>query len=168
LVRVFPSPAVPCRADPDRIAVQRRQIMMNWNHRKTGRIWTASTLLALALAGRLGAAKDGSTADVMRLKLDHAHKVMTALALHDFGGLQRGAEELSRLSQASGWHARQTPEYQLFTTEFRRAADSLAEAAKAKNIDAATVAYTQVTFSCVSCHKYMRGGRVEKTGFRTN
>lgn len=141
-----------------------RNTMMNST--KRGMIWAGTAgVLAWLAAGTLGAAKDESTGEVMRLKLGHAHRVMTALALHDFGGLQREAEQLSRLSQASGWHARQTPEYQLFTTEFRRAADGLVDAAKAKNIDAATVAYTQMTFSCVSCHKYMRGGKVEKTLF---
>ena len=62
----------------------------------------------------------------------------------------------------SGWQARQTPEYELFTVEFRRHAEELAKAAKSKNIDAATLAYTQLTFSCVSCHKYMRGGSTQR------
>jgi cytochrome c556 len=78
--------------------------------------------------------------------------------------MRAASDRLVKLSQASGWMARQTPEYELFTTEFRRAAAELSRAAAEKNMDGATLAYTQMTVSCVSCHKYMRSGRGPATG----
>ena len=105
-----------------------------------------------------------ATPEVMRQKLGHSQQVLRGLALQDFAILRTNATRLVRLSHTSGWQARQSPEYELFTMEFRRSAEALAAAADAGNIDAATVAYTQVTFSCVSCHKYMRAGKGTKGG----
>jgi cytochrome c556 len=96
--------------------------------------------------------------------LGHSQQVLRGLALQDFAILRTNATRLVRLSHTSGWQARQSPEYELFTMEFRRSAEALAAAADAGNIDAATVAYTQMTFSCVSCHKYMRAGKGTKGG----
>ncbi len=114
-----------------------------------------------AASGKRGAA-DG-TAEIMRMKLSHSQEVLRGLALQDFVLIKTNASRMVRLSHAGGWMVRQTPEYELFTTEFRRSAEALVRAADDGNIDAATVAYAQMTFSCVSCHKYMRAGRVQKT-----
>jgi cytochrome c556 len=128
-------------------------------------IWATALLLG-ALAGGLAVraqeTADKQTREVMKAKLGHAHAVLEGIALEDFAKVQISAERLARLSQAAGWHARQTPEYVLFTEEFRRRAQALAEAARAGNLDGATLAYTQLTFSCVSCHKYMRGRRIAR------
>jgi len=118
--------------------------------------------LAIWLALRTGAAPaptapDGSTQEIMKLKLAYSQGALQAIALEDYSLLALNAQKLSKLSHATGWHSRQTPEYQLFTTEFRRHADALNKAARDTNLDAATVAYFQLTLSCVSCHKYMRG-----------
>jgi hypothetical protein len=108
-------------------------------------------------------AKD-ATSEVMRQKLGHSQQVLRGLALQDFALIKTNAVKLVRLSQTGGWAARQSPDYDLFTMEFRRSAEALSAASDAGNIDAATVAYTQMTFSCVSCHKYMRTGRSGKGG----
>lgn len=126
--------------------------------------WVAS-LAAFSLllgADKNAPAKEDSGA-VMREKLGHSHQILNGLALADYALIKANAQRLVRLSHVSSWAARNTPEYELFTMEFRRSAEELVRAAEAKNIDAATVAYTQLTFSCVSCHKYMRGRTVQKT-----
>ena len=125
-------------------------------------------VLATAAASRLGGATgtggDTPTAEVMREKLALAQQALKGLALQDHAMLRSASDRLVKLSHATGWAARQTPEYELFTTEFRRAAAELSRAASEKNIDGATLAYTQMTVSCVSCHKCMRGGRGPATG----
>jgi hypothetical protein len=120
--------------------------------------------LVATSANRTGKEAAEGTPDVMRQKLGHSQQVLRGLALQDFAILRTNATRLVRLSHTSGWQARQSPEYELFTMEFRRSAEALVAAADAANIDAATVAYTQMTFSCVSCHKYMRAGRGTKGG----
>ena len=116
-----------------------------------------------AASGKPGVNTNDGTAEVMRMKFSHSQDVLRGLALRDFVLIKTNASRMVRLSHAGGWMVRQTPEYELFTTEFRRSAEALVRAADDGNIDAATVAYAQMTFSCVSCHKYMRAGRVQKT-----
>jgi hypothetical protein len=48
------------------------------------------------------------------------------------------------------------PEYELFLNEFRRNAQELMEAGQQKNLNAASLAYVQMTLSCVNCHKLIR------------
>ena len=48
------------------------------------------------------------------------------------------------------------PEYELFLNEFRRNAQDLMTAGKQKNLDAASLAYVQMTLSCISCHAFIR------------
>lgn len=125
------------------------------------------TAVALAIGLMLGIAgnsqaqtkADVSTSEIMKMKLDHSQKILEGIATENYELILANAQKLSRLSQATGWHARQTPEYEMFTLEFRRHADALAKAAKNQNVDAASVAYFQMTISCVSCHKYIRGSK---------
>ena len=124
------------------------------------------TGLVFALFGLAGGAiylahaGDPSTKEVMQLKLGYAQKILEGIATEDFDLILQNAQKLEKLSQATGWYTRQTPEYGMFTTEFRRHVKSLQRAAKEKNVDAATGAYFQMTVSCTSCHKYIRGRNV--------
>ena len=120
----------------------------------------------LAVAARAGG--DPETGEIMQHKLLHAQAVLRGIALQDFALIQTNAQQLVKLSQLGGWRARQTPEYELFSLEFRRHAEALAKAAKSKNIDAATLAYTQLTFSCVSCHKHIRGDGATRASLRSS
>jgi hypothetical protein len=40
--------------------------------------------------------------------------------------------------------------------EFQRSINSITEAARKKNLEAAPLAYVDATMKCVSCHKYVR------------
>ena len=114
---------------------------------------------AIAWVGHAAAPVDPATSTVMRQKLSHSQEILRAIALEDYAAMESHAAKLNKLSHATGWFARQTPEYELFTNELRRHTDALGKAARAKNIDAATLSYMQLTMSCVSCHKYIRGSK---------
>ena len=120
-------------------------------------------ILLVALAGaRFGRAQTDpvpSTRDIMKLKLDYSHSILNGVATENFGLISANAEKLSKLSQATAFRARETAEYEVLSADFRRNADALAKAAKDRNADAASLAYVQMTLSCVNCHKYMRGGK---------
>lgn len=109
-------------------------------------------------------AADATTVEVMRQKLTYAQDILRGISLEDYAAIESSARKLKQLSQATGWFARQTPEYELFTAEMRRQTDALERAAKNKNIDAATLGYFQLTVSCVSCHKYLRGSKLASLG----
>ena len=100
-----------------------------------------------------------NTREVMKLKLSYAQNVLEGITTENTDLIVANAQKLSALSKAAGWRARETPEYELFSAEFRRHSDAVARAAKDKNIDAASLAYFQMTMSCINCHRYMRDVR---------
>ena len=95
----------------------------------------------------------------MEAKLQHSQAVLKGLATEDFDLIAANSQKVSLLSQAEQWQVIQTPDYVQRSTEFRREVDALTEAAKKKNLDAATLAYVKVTISCIECHKYVRSVR---------
>lgn len=100
--------------------------------------------------------------EFMRAKLLHSQKVLEALTTEDFDQIAKHSQEMSLLSQAATWQVLQTPEYRDRSTEFRRAVDMMTEAARKKNLEAAALAYVDVTMKCVSCHKYVRQVRMAR------
>lgn len=119
-----------------------------------------AVITAFTLPGPSARAADTGTQEIMKEKLGHSQEILKGITTENFDLVLLSAQKLNRLSHATGWFTRQTPEYELFTNELRRHTDSLAKAAKNKNLDAATLAYVQMTMSCVACHKYMRGTKM--------
>ncbi len=93
---------------------------------------------------------------LMKLKLGHAERVLEAVAIEDFALLEKESQALSLLTQDEYFRVLVTPEYVRHSTDFRRSADSLTKAARDKNLDAAALAYMDMTMKCVNCHKYVR------------
>lgn len=114
------------------------------------------TFLAGASGIRGHAGPDPGTDAVMRAKLAASQKVLAGIALADFRAVQTNAATLTTLSAQRGWAALQTPDYELFTTRFRIASESLVEAAAAKDTEAVLRSYQELTRSCVGCHTYLR------------
>ena len=122
------------------------------------------TTFKILMAGALGAgvwclpnhAADAETAAVMRTKLAVAQKILGGLAMADYPLIQTNAATLVSLSGQRGWTALQTPEYELFSTQFRLSSEAVSKAAKGRDLDAAVAAYADLTTSCVACHKYLR------------
>ncbi len=104
--------------------------------------------------------RPNDVADIMVQKMRHAERVLEALALADFDTLAKESQALSLLSQEAGFKALMTAEYAQQSIEFRRSANALTKAAKEKNIDAAALAYMDMTMKCVNCHKHVRDVRM--------
>ncbi|SRR6056297_1036862 len=92
----------------------------------------------------------------MRAKLEHAQEVLRGVVSEDFDRIARHGQSLGLLSLESNWHVLQTEEYVAQSTAFRRATEALSRAGRERNLDAATVAYLDVTVKCVQCHHYLR------------
>lgn len=120
-------------------------------------ILLATTLLVGALFWTSLKAATARTKETMRLKLEYAQKVLEGIALEDFELIRFNAEKLKAISQSSDWQLRKSTEYQRHTGDFTRQAEALVKAAERMNVDMATVAYFQLTASCVSCHRHLRG-----------
>jgi cytochrome c556 len=102
--------------------------------------------------------KDTTQALMLR-KLKESQKVLEGIALNDFTKIAAGADELIDISKTAEWKVLKNAQYELFSNEFRRRADQMRSAARDKNIDGATLAYLELTMSCVRCHKYVREER---------
>jgi hypothetical protein len=102
------------------------------------------------------AEEESGVKEAMRQKVAYSQQVLVGITLEDYGLIANNAQKLVELSNKTNWYSRQVPEYELFLNEFRRKAQELMEAGQKKNLDAASLAYVQMTLSCVSCHKFIR------------
>jgi hypothetical protein len=127
--------------------------------------FVATSALALSATPGIGQQKDKPDAPsqpneamVMQLKLKRSQALLEALAKEDYKTLEENAESLVRISDSTAFlRAYKTEEYEFQAQVFKRTAISLAAKAKEKNLDGATLAYTEMTISCVKCHNYFRG-----------
>lgn len=126
--------------------------------RKRLLVTTAAGILILAATLRSEPPNEVRT--FMRAKLGHSQKILEGLTTDNFEVISKNAQDLSLLSLAASWQVLQTQDYMEQSREFRRAADALKDAAKKKNLDAAALAYMDVTMKCITCHKYVRGIRL--------
>jgi hypothetical protein len=92
----------------------------------------------------------------MRAKLTQSQQILEGITLEDLASVARHAEQLKLLSFDANWQVLQTEDYARHSEDFRRAADYLAEAAAAKNLEAAVLAYFRLTQNCVDCHRHVR------------
>lgn len=93
---------------------------------------------------------------LMQKKLTHSQKVLEGIVLNDYDKITDNAQELILISKAIEWKVLKTPQYEMHSNEFRRSAENVAQAAKNKNIEGATLAYMDMTMVCVRCHKHVR------------
>jgi hypothetical protein len=106
--------------------------------------------------------RSSPTKEFMRQKLQHSQRVLEGITLEDFELVAKEARKLSALSQDASWRAFNNPEYIQHTETFRRHVDALARAAANRNVEGATLAYFNVTMSCVECHKFIRGQKAAR------
>jgi len=93
---------------------------------------------------------------LMQSKLEHSKEVLGGLATEDFDAISKGARAMRDLSALEGWFRANTPQYKAQLNVFWYANDALIKASREKNLDGAALAYSQLTLSCVNCHKLVR------------
>ena len=93
---------------------------------------------------------------LMADKLQAAQKLLEAIATADFKKISEQADKLSQIANQAEWVAYKTKGYELHSNEFRRAVETISRKAKDKNIDGVTLAYMDLTMSCVRCHQHVR------------
>jgi hypothetical protein len=98
----------------------------------------------------------GSLAKLMQEKLGSSKILLEGIALGDFNKINRSAETLIQLSKTAEWFVYKTARYELHSDEFRRAAETILQKARDQNLDGVTLAYFDLTMSCVRCHQYVR------------
>lgn len=99
--------------------------------------------------------KETDNAAVMADKLRYTQQLLTSLAKEDFPVLENSAQELRRIAHEQ-WQANSSPEYRTHLQTFWTALDGIEFGAQRKEIEEATLAYMQMTLTCIRCHKAMR------------
>ncbi|MEO2199266.1 MAG: hypothetical protein ABGY72_24715 [bacterium] len=123
-------------------------------------IWLSGAVLLITTAGTVAEARQAPTLpEIMRQKLEHSRQLIEGLVLERFETIERNANDLRILSDLSSWNVLRTPEYQRYSAGFRDTANRLSQAGLDRNLDAATLAYVELTLQCVECHKHVRGVR---------
>lgn len=95
------------------------------------------------------------TQEIMWRKLDLSHETLDALALDDFEAIEAYAEDLEAMSRVEGWAISDSEAYLSESAQFRRVTRELGAAAKARDSEAAALAYVDLTLRCVGCHRLM-------------
>lgn len=93
---------------------------------------------------------------LMGKKLDHSQKLLGFLVTNDLEKAGKQAEELIRVRKEVAWMIFKTKDYEMWSDEFNQSADKIIKAAKDKNLDAAKLAYLEMTLTCFHCHAYVR------------
>ena len=102
----------------------------------------------------------------MRQKLDRSQKVLEGLTLEDYSLVAENARALKELSEDTRWRVSPNINYLRMSAEFQDLAGEVAEKAKQKNLDGATLAYVRMTIHCVKCHEYTRDNRITRLDSR--
>jgi hypothetical protein len=98
---------------------------------------------------------------VMQRKLAHAQGVLSGLALNDFDRIDKEADALIKVREEVTWKLNETEKYLRHSLAFLEHLQDLKKAAKAKNLDAATLAYLDMTRTCVKCHETLRAQKMK-------
>lgn len=118
------------------------------------------TVVVLALlSAQAGSAQLPNLADLMQQKLEHSQNLLEAVVLGDHTSVERFANELTLLSEASTWTSLRTLEYLEFASSFRDSSASLVEQAQAQDSEGVAFAYAELVTTCVQCHRHVRGAR---------
>lgn len=119
-------------------------------------------LSALAAAVLVGFAPTGSgqtrgdLRGFMRQKLDLSKQILEGLSVEKYALIAEGAKGLKALSEDAQWRVSPNVNYLRLSNEFQAQTQDMIEAANVENIDGATLAYVQMTLTCVKCHKLVR------------
>lgn len=92
----------------------------------------------------------------MKRKLEFSQEILAGLTEGDFQKVNEYAHMLGFVGYLSAFLRAEEEDYKRQVTYFEFAAKELIRQSKEKNLDGATLAYNQLTTSCVQCHKVVR------------
>jgi hypothetical protein len=123
---------------------------------------TAAIVTLVAFSVRLTDAQERSAARQekssiwMKKKLELSQNILAGLTESDFEKIRANAEAMGFLGYLEKWVRADRPDYKRQISHFEFANQELIRQARDENVEGATLAYTQLTVSCVQCHKIVR------------
>ncbi len=113
-------------------------------------------LLGIAVAYAKDEPKDNEPSIWMKQKLAYSQRILNGLAMEDYEMIAENANAMKGLSRIEGFVRGKTEGYRTHLKSFEFATNELIRNSEQKNLDGATLAFTQMTISCVNCHKEIR------------
>ncbi len=92
----------------------------------------------------------------MERKLEYSKKILEALTSGQYEEIESNAEQMRLLGKIEGFVRRRSPSYTSHLQSFDFATRELTRQSRDKNIEGATLAFHQLTTSCVGCHRSIR------------
>jgi hypothetical protein len=124
---------------------------------------TPAFLIMSVLCSAIGSAADQAPPSSdqpmsfwMQRKLEYSKNILAGIAAGDFDKIVTSAESMRKLSTVEGFIRGQTPGYRTQLQIFEASADEIIRQGKNDNAEGAALAFTQLTISCVNCHKQLR------------
>lgn len=93
----------------------------------------------------------------MAKKLEFSKAILESLTKGDFESMAKNAERMQRLGKLEGF-VRRNKDYQTQLHSFEVANQELVRHSVRRNVEGATLAFNQLTSSCVACHTMLREG----------
>ena len=124
----------------------------------TVKLCTAILLVAVSAGG--ASSQTIRLNQVMRSKLEHSQKILEAVVTSNWQLLDAQTKEMARITRDPAWSVLQFPEYARHSAAFLRATDDLAEAARLRDLEGASLGFVALSTSCVSCHRYLARSRI--------
>jgi hypothetical protein len=97
----------------------------------------------------------------MKVKLRSSQNILRGLTLGDFDLIEENARRLNNFGRLEKLVHSRNAEYQTQLKFLEHANQELMRQAKKKNLDGATLAFVQMTTSCINCHRALRDGKHE-------
>lgn len=94
----------------------------------------------------------------MEKKLDYSKSILESLTKGEFKQLAQDAEQMRLLGKIEGFVRRKNDNYRTQLRTFDSATLELVRQANRGNAEGATLAFNQLTTSCVACHVLLREG----------
>lgn len=94
----------------------------------------------------------------MEKKLDFSKSILESLTKGDFDKLAKDSEQMRLLGKIEGFVRSKNESYRVQLRTFDLANWELIRQAKRHNAEGATLAFNQLTTSCVACHVLLREG----------
>ncbi len=119
-------------------------------------------LVLVPTAGPCSRAEQGDREDArtwMQKKLEYSQKILAGLTKADFDSIKRSATNMNFLGYLEKSAFAGTAGYKQQITYFEFANNELIRQAGERNLEGTTLAFTQLTMSCVQCHKLVRDAK---------
>ena len=92
----------------------------------------------------------------MRMKLEYSKNILEGVTKADFALIEQNAAKMRGLNRFERFVRGRWDGYAEQLQTFQQANDEIIKQARKDNVEGATLAFTQMTISCVTCHKKLR------------